>query len=507
MDKQVQDRATALAAKIKAGAIPYDFEVPGWPSDLPLLPHQKAGAMWLYLTPRALLADSVGTGKTGNVLALLQFLKSKGKLSPNGPRALIVVPAISVYGSWAADGFQKFVPDMKMTIGRGTKKERLAIYKSRDFEVLLTNYEMVLRDKEYLKALKFDYVMMDEADAIKNHSTATTKAMKEITAQASRVVAMTATPIQNNLLDLHSILEALGLKKQFGSKTAFDKTYHDYKLKKIWIKGGKRITVKELENYKNLDHLKRTVAPYYLRRTYKDIEVNVPELKTHVKYVELSSQQKKYYQQIKDGYLKLPATASLFEIKSAYLRLRQCCNSTALIGHEKDYSAKYDWVIEQLTGDWRKEKTVIFSNWKASIALLCKRMDAAGIKYVVCTGAESQVKRERFRQEFWNDPEVQVLIGTTAIEKSLNLQVAKIQVNLDLLYNPSRHEQLAGRIVRVGSVHPEAWVFSLISADTIEPKILDLLRTKQTVADHVFDEESKLFEKLSPKDFYDLIRS
>jgi len=164
--------------------------------------------------------------------------------------------------------------------------------------------------------------------------------------------------------------------------------------------------------------------------------------------------------------------------------------------------------MNQIQNDWAGSKIVVCNNWKASIGALEKRLEAAGIGYVTMTSDQNnQKQREQDRQKFWDDDSCRVLMGTTAIEKSLNLQCANIQVNMDMLYNPSRHQQLAGRVHRVGSIHDEAWVFSLLTKDTVEEGVMKMLQQKQAISDHVFDDNSEIFEKLTTRELFNLIRS
>lgn len=495
-----------LAARIKAGQYPKDFIIPGWSNTYSPFDYQLQGILWLYLTPKAILADSTGLGKSLQCLSLLTLLKDRGKLSKDN-RAIIIVPATSVYSSWKSDGFDKFAVPLNYAIGRGTKAKRKEIYEDNSWEVLLTNYETVRTDIDLLEKLGFKHVIMDEVDYIKNHSSKVAKAVKRITFDAHRVVAVSATPIQNSLLDLHSILEALGLNKIFGSKTAFDRRYHEHAIDQIRTK-ARTIYKKKVIGYKNTEELKKKLDPYFIRRTYQDVDVKIPEIQSQVKFTELTPEQRQLYDQIKRGFAKLTPNSPPKEIKAAALKLRQVCTSTATAGASFDSSGKFDWLVDTLKSDWAESKVVIFSNWKDSIRALETRMQAAGIGYVTFTGDDtSQISREQKRKQFWEDPTTRVLIGTTAIEKSLNLQCANIQVNLDMLYNPSRHQQLAGRVHRVGSIHDQAWVFSLLTKDTIEEQVMRLLQQKQAISDHIFDDTSTVFDQLSTAELYKLIRS
>lgn len=506
MSNLTKDQILSLKEAIKQGKYPSDFEVPGWSEEYPLLDHQKGCVLWSILTPKGLIANSTGTGKTSSALGLLQWLKSKGRLGPSN-RALIIVPAISVYGSWKKDGFEKFLPDMLYAIGRGSKQQRYKVYSDPSWEVLLTNYETVRNDVEVLEKMSFPYVILDEADAVRNHETKTAKAVKRVTKRSSRALAMTATPIQNHLVDLHGIMEAVGLSGVFGTEAQFRKSYQKTELKRVFYNGKwnwKKVTV----GYKNTEDLKKKMAPYYIRMTYRDINVKMPELLSQTKRLEMTPEQRRLYQEVQSGFVKLTPDSPVLEIRSAVLRLRQVCTTTANLTEESNSSGKFDWLIKQLTSDWQDEKIVLFSNWKTSIVALQERLVAAGIKHIVITGDESsQEKREELRQAFWNDPEIKLLIGTTSIEKSLNLQCAKIQVNLDMLWNPARHDQLAGRVHRIGSIHDDVYVFSLVMEDSIEEGLMKLLQSKQAISDHIFDEESALFEKLSREELIHLIRS
>ena len=503
----VKPTAQELASQIKAGKIPKGFDIPKWNSSMPLYDHQMQAALWMYLTPKGILADDTGLGKTCSVLALLHLLKQRGKLGPD-KRAIIIVPAISVLTSWKADGFDKFGPDLKFAVGRGTPKKRKEIYNDDSWEVLLTNYELVRTDRKLLEEMDFRFVALDEADYIKNHAAQMTQAVKAISVDADRVVAMTATPIQNSLLDLHSILEAMGLNKVFGSKTAFDRRYHEHKVEKIRTR-KRTIYKKTVIGYKNTQELKKKLAPYYLRRTYTDLgDMDLPDLRTQVRTLEMTPEQKQMYADVKRGFAHLTPNSPPKEIRNAVFKLRQVCTGTYTAGAEKDSSCKLDWLERTLQTGWLDTKVVIFSSWKTTIYALEKRLDDAGLGYVTITADDgNQKRREEKRQKFWNDPKTNVLIGTTAIEKSLNLQCANVQVNIDMLYNPAKHHQLAGRVRRMDSVHDEAWVISLQTESTIEAKVMKTLEQKQAISNHIFGDSEELFDALSPQELLDMIRS
>ena len=153
--------------------------------------------------------------------------------------------------------------------------------------------------------------------------------------------------------------------------------------------------------------------------------------------------------------------------------------------------------MEQITNDWQEEKIVVFSTWKESLALMAKRLNAVGVGQVTMMSGISHPVREEYRQRFWNDPECRVVLGTTAIEKGLNLQVSRTQVNLDMLFNPQRHEQLAGRVARSGSVHDLAFVFSLLGIGTVDDHTVQILAKKAALSNFMWDGASDFMTNLA----------
>lgn len=504
MRKEKKALRARYAKALKKGLVPANLEIPGLKGEL--FPYQKTAVLWLLLTPKALLADDPGLGKTCMSISYLQMLKIKGKLS-NQKRAIIIVPAPSIYGTWKVDGFEKFLPSMKVAIGRGTKAERLAIYNDPTWEVLLTNYEMVRVDTKEITKLNFKTVLLDEAEVISNLETLAAKAVAKITRKSPRVVAMTATPVKNGLLHLHGILILLGLEKVFGNVKQFKEKHLNYILVRAFY-NGKWGKTKKFSGYKNTKEFKSQLNPYYLRRAYKDVDVPIPSMRSHIKWLELTSNQKKSYNALKKQIAEsLHDDSTEFEVRAGVLKLRQLIVTSAHYDPNTNHSSKFDWLVKQLKGSWSEEQAIVFLKYKDSIKALQKRLDEEGIRHITITGDVNQKTREELRQQFWADPKLQVLIGTTAIERSLNLQCARIQVNLDMIKNPSRHTQFAGRVRRVGSRHERVYIFFALIAGTVEEEAYKAAQENQAVADHIFDEEADLFDKLSKKDLLKLIRS
>lgn len=485
-----------VAWAIRQGADLLGFDViHGMNPQLPLKAHQVRAVAWMYFQPKCMILDQVGTGKTASALGLLQLLRNHG----DRRRAIVICPAANVYGTWATDGFQKFVPDMPYAVaasGIPTAK-RSKIYQDPSWDVLLTNHEMFWRDIDQLADLDFNVVVFDEADVLRKKSNKAYKAMKKLCAKAERVVLMTATPINNKLADLHSLLCLIGIDHLVGDSKEFQRRYIDVTFDQIGY-GTKKKFIPRVVGHKNLDELKQIIGPYYMRRTKADIpDADIPDLSAQDKWFELNSRQADLYRRIQNAVTDHDLRDRI-SMEAIFLRLRQCCTSTALIDPALgDHSAKMDWLVNQLVGDWQGEKVVVFSTWKESLALLAKRLDAVGVGHVTMMSGIKHETREENRQKFINDPDCRVVLGTSAIEKGLNLQVARTQVNLDLLFNPQRHEQLAGRVVRTGSAYDLAFVFSLLAAGTVDEHVIRILAKKAALSNFMWDDASDLMTNLA----------
>jgi len=463
---------------------------------------QRKGVAWLYAVEKGILADSCGLGKTVEALGLLQFLKQRGEMQ----RAMIIVPSASVF-QWA-DEIKRFT-DLKMVCpSRKDKIGRFCIYSTDGWEVMLINYEIVVRDISYLESMGFGVIIADEASVFKNAATKTSQAVKRLTSLdcCERVICMSATPIQNNLFDLHSILETLSSDRiLFGNRAWFASRYVRQNKTFDFI-GNRRISRFEIVGYQNVDELKGRVSPYILKRTIEQVELELPDLITEYVWNDLYPQQRVIYDELKKQTIKLGRAGKVRELKKNIHTLQQSCDGIGSLGPDyADVSVKLDKIIELLTGSLLYDKVVVFSRYKTTIARLTARLDKEGIGWVRITGDEDKFQREVDRKRFWEDPAVRVCIGTTALEMSLNLQIARYMIAIDLIYNPARVEQLIGRIRRIGSFHRSVVLLILLTNDTLESRMLEIVKKKQALISAVFDEESEIFENLSASELLSLI--
>lgn len=473
--------------------------------------HQRVGVAWLYFRKMGLIADQVGTGKTVQVVGLLAAIKETGELSDGF--AVIAVRPGAIH-QWAQQ-LERSIPDIRVEIATGTRPQRIEKY-LRPWEVLLIGWQMLVQDREILANFTIKTLVMDDVDALRHKGNRASHALKWIAEDCNRVVILNGTPMQKRLLELFSVLEPIGGRRIFGSQTAFRERYLREENVRVWNpKLHRSIVKKELVGYKNLDEFKQKIAPLVLRRTADDIDdVDLPDVIAHNVFVELHPKQRAKYEELRKDVLSImkdgKTTIKMAQAGVKFTYGAQICSGLASIGEDDGpgASSKLDWVQQQVTegGDLSEEKTVVFINYKSAIRAFHQRMEAAGVPFVTIWGDEPSKKaRWAAQQRFWEDPDCKLLIGTTSIEQSLNLQVARHLVNVDTLMNAKRMEQLMGRIRRAGSAHRSIYVHSLLALGTQEERYLAVLRKEAALSDHLFGDRAELFESLSPQELMQLI--
>lgn len=472
--------------------------------------HQRVGIGWLYLVKKGLIGDSVGTGKTVQAAGLIAALKESGELSAN--RCLVVCRPGAV-PQWYSQ-LNRFLNEINVTVATGPKKKRIERYLS-PWDVLLMGYQMLIRDADTLtSAFNIGTIIVDDVDAIRNFDTHTAVAINRIAKDANRAVVMSGTPLQKRLEDMHSYLSPVGGTEVLGGRNVFKHRFVREKLVSIVSEKGQTKIGKKVDGYKNLDEFKEIIAPMVLRRTADDIDdVDLPAIQPSNIFLDPYEAQKQKYAELKKGVLRIISEQGE-QVKRAtaiakFLYGAQICTGLCAIG-EPDLpgtSVKLDWLERTLVdGDLSDEKVVVFINFKNTIRSLQDRLENNGVQFETIWG-EVTNKQARFEAQdrFWRDDNKRVLIGTTAIEQSLNLQVSRHLVNVDMILNPARMEQLAGRIRRDGSSYKTVYVHNLLTSGTQEEGYLPLLEREQALIDHIWDAKSELFEALSPLALLQLI--
>lgn len=465
--------------------------------------HQRVGIMWLYLRKRGLLADPMGSGKTSHAGGLIAMLHQTGEIESVGK--VIVVPRAPALGQWNQE-LLRMMPNLNLVVASGSAAQRRDQYLM-GWDVLLISPQTLLNDYVALERFPLSALITDDVDSLRNHKNKTAHVLKHLGRQADRMVVMTGTPFQKRLIEAHSTLEALGGDVVFGDATVFERTYMTTRTIREIDPSTNHMVVRTVPGYRHLDDFKRRMAPMVLRRSIADMnDVSMPEINPNDVFLELYPRQRAKYNELKSGVLKILHEEQGLKVKHVGAMAKimygaQICGGLATLGEEDtpESSIKMDWIMDKLTGELEDEKVVIFSNFKNSVRALQDRFRQAGIGFETVWGLQpSKEARNASQERFWRDPSCRVLIGTQAIEQSLNLQVARHLINMDMILNPARMAQLAGRIRRDGSAFKHVFVHNLLAVGTQEERYLPLLEREAALSSHIWDENSELFNALSP---------
>ena len=458
-------RRRELISAVEAGQARLDL------LNLPLYPYQAVGTLFLAFTERALLADDLGLGKTPQSIAAARLLKEWHDIK----KVLVVTPA-SVKFQWGRE-IERFTDDSYVVVG-GAKQKRARHYEQDSFFTII-NYELVLRDLEHIHALKPDLVILDEAQRIKNWRAKTSQALKDLPRPFAFV--LTGTPLENRLEELYSIVEflddrLLGPPWQFMAR---------HIIKDEW--GG-------IIGYRDLEGVRRAIAPILLRRRKADVLKQLPERIDNDFWLELDPEQARVYRPLEKALnelLRMPewnAQHSALAL-SLLTRLRECATAAQLVEPSVQSSSKLR-ELPALVAEIASEghKMLIFSQWERMTRHAQDAVTKAGFKSVRLHGGLSMRERTRIIEQFTTDPSVHAFISTDAGGLGLNLQAASFVINLDLPWNPARVEQRIGRAHRIGQTLPVN-VINMIALNTVEQRVLEVLYRKQELFDEILDVE------------------
>jgi SNF2 family DNA or RNA helicase len=473
--------------------------------------HQRVGIAWLYMRGRGLIADQVGLGKTAQAAGLLALLKQTGEL--DGQRSVVVCRPAAI-GQWR-DELVRFLPGLITIDNTGPLPKRIDKYVS-CWDILVTGYQMLLRDHEHLDNFRLSTLIIDDVDSLRKRSNRSAVAIKRIARASSRVVILNGTPLQKRLRELHSMLEPVGGHAVFGTETNFRNTYERLELVNVYNpRLGRNTVTRKVRGYKNIDDFVRKLTPMTLRRTAAHVnDVDLPEIMPpNNVFLPMHDAQAAKYHELRRGVLTLvKAEGTKIKHLAAVARFiygSMICSGLATLGEADGpgASSKLDWVEDKLVdGDLSEEKVVVFCAFTNAVEALSNRLTAKGVGHALIWGRDTRkAARHDAQTRFWDDPDCRVLIGTSAMEASLNLQVARHLINVDQLINPARMQQLAGRIRRDGSAHKAVYIHNLFCSGTQEEGYLDVLGREQALADTVWGETNQLYEQLSPLQMLALI--
>ncbi len=472
-----------------------DYEIPTELRQV-LRGYQVYGYKWLRTLAGCgfggILADEMGLGKTLQIIAVLLAEKQEGSIGTS----LIICPASLVY-NWVEE-FHRFAPELTVCPVEGNQTERSEIIeRSGKWDVLISSYDHLKRDVQTYEGKVFLYEVLDEAQFIKNQSTASAKAVKVI--RAKHRFALTGTPIENRLSELWSIFDFLmpGFLYRY-------ETFRKEMEKPIAKEGSEEASLR----------LKRMVSPFILRRLKTEVLKDLPEKVEESHIVRFGEEQQKLYdaqvlrmKNLLEKENEESFRKSKIQILAELTRIRQiCCDPALLFENYDGGSAKMEACMDLVRSAMEGEhRILLFSQFTSMLDLLKERLGQEKIPYYEITGATPKKERLHLVSEFNNGDVPLFLISLRAGGTGLNLTGADIVIHYDPWWNAAAQNQATDRAHRIGQQKPVT-VFKLIAKDSIEEKIQQLQEKKLNLADEIIGGEQVSFSSLTREDLLEMIQ-
>lgn len=443
--------------------------------DLPLFDFQKEGAVFLRKSRFALLADTPGCGKTIQTIAALGTGEKK---------TLIVCPA-SLKFMWQEE-IKKWRPLWKTVVVNGTKEKRAVLWEE-DATIHIANYELLLHDKDIMPTV-WHTIVSDESTRLANTQTKGHAALRAL--KSEKRIALTGTPVSNSPSDLFGIFTWLS-PGYLGSYTQFSDNHLVFNM---WG---------SVEGFKNLDVLKKAIAPYTLRRTKEQVLKDFPAKLEQVISFDLFEQEIPLYQSIKKQlhdeladklFSKDPETLAMAPVKM--LRLKQATDHPSLVTDDlrlHPYSAKFDILCETIMPILKSgEKVLIFTQFAEMANKLAALLPDIfpDQKPLLIEGAIDAESRQKAVETFQSDPSRQIFILTEAGATGLTLTAASYVVHYDLPWSVAKKTQREDRAHRIGQTKPVT-VYTLVAKDTIDEYVQKVLVRKQETADELLGDTAR----------------
>jgi SNF2 family DNA or RNA helicase len=452
--------------------------------------YQHYGLNWLQFLRASrfsgILADDMGLGKTIQTLAHLQYEKEQGRMK----NATLIVAPTSLVGNWLAEA-KRFTPKLTVLVYHGSERHQDNFD---DYDLVISTYGLIHRDKEKFISYSFYYLILDEAQFIKNARTKTTQIIQQL--KASHRLCLTGTPLENHLGELWSLFHflipgLLGDAKQF----------------RLWFRTP-------IEKYADLDRrelLAKRVKPFMLRRTKNQVANELPPKTEMIRSIEIVGPQRDLYEairmsmekKVRDAIAKQGLGKSHILLLDALLKLSQiCCDPKLLslpeatIAHGT--SSKLEALMElldNLVGEGRR--VLVFSQFTSMLKLIEEQLDAKQYEYLKLTGQTQN--RQALVDQFQEGKTPIFLISLKAGGTGLNLTRADTVIHYDPWWNPAVEDQATDRTHRIGQENP-VFVYKLITSGTVEEAILGMQEKKRQLVDGILSADSSKTVSLSEED-------
>lgn len=453
-----------------------------------LRPYQKAGFNWLNFLNNykfgGCLADDMGLGKTVQTLAMLQHMKENGENAPS----LLVMPTSLLY-NWELEA-KKFTPELNVFNYTGTNRIKDVSLFSK-YDLILTSYGITRLDIDILKEYYFNYVILDESQAIKNPNSNISKSVKKLSSRNKLI--LTGTPLENSTLDLWSQMTFInpGL---LGNQSFFRTEF-----------------LHPIEKQNDQDKTKKLysiIKPFILRRHKSQVATELPEKVESIKYCTMTTMQEKHYDEVKSYFRNKileqidnsGVNKSHMMLLQGLTKLRQIANHPKMV--EPVYggdSGKLDALTRMImSAISENHKILIFSQFVKHLTIVRDFLETNKIDFAYLDGStkDRQAQVERFQNE---DDLMLFLISLKAGGLGLNLTKAEYVFILDPWWNPAIEQQAIDRAHRIGQEN-KVFTYKFITKNTVEEKILNLQKRKMKLATNLISNEESFVKDLSKED-------
>ena len=444
--------------------------------------YQKYGYKWLkYLTDNnlgACLADDMGLGKTLQAIVLISKIHEEKK-----KKSMVIMPKSLIY-NWENE-IKRFSPKLKVGVYYGINRDFSSLKKA---DVILTTYGTIRNDIENLLEQKFDLLVLDESQNIKNINSQTTKAV--LLLNAKKRVALSGTPIENNLLELYSLFRFLN-PEMFGSVQEFTNDYI--------------VPIQKYSDTSTIEELRKKIYPFLLRRVKKEVLADLPDKIEKLVYVDMNDEHRRFYEERRKYYYSLlekntssQGNFDKFFVLQAINELRHIVSSPELES-KKIISSKKEVLIENvIEAIENNHKVLVFVNYLSSIESICVSLKENKIKYLKMTGQTKD--RQNLVDKFQNDSRYKVFVMTLKTGGvGLNLVSADTIFIYDPWWNTTVENQAIDRAYRLGQ-DKTVFAYKMIMRNTIEEKILKLQEMKNKLLDDLISEDNLSTKNLSKND-------
>lgn len=462
-----------------------------------LRPYQKAGYNWFHFLKQyhfgGCLADDMGLGKTVQTLSLIQKHKEDTENAGGKATSLVIMPTSLIY-NWLNEA-RKFAPQLRLMVHTGTMRYRSAEVFA-NYDVVITTYGISRIDIEMFKDFFFDYVILDESQNIKNPSSKSYQAVKQLKSRFKLILS--GTPVENSVNDLWTQMSFInpGL---LGSQQFFQNEF-----------------VTPIEKKKDEDKarkLQALIKPFVLRRTKEQVATELPPKTENLFYCQMTEEQSSVYEKVKSEYrnelLKSLEDGSFaktqIQVLQGLIKLRQIANHPVMIdGDYEGDSGKFEDVVHTLGNVLDGgHKVLIFSQFVKQLTIYRKHFDREGIPYVYLDG--STQNRGDVVKQFQEDEKTRVfLISIKAGGVGLNLTEADYVFILDPWWNPAVEQQAIDRTHRIGQTK-NVFIYKFITKDSVEEKILALQQRKLSLSRALITTEESFIKSLTAEDIKEIL--